>query len=112
MTAQERTRWRGVFSEEVNTFDEKRTTNFKDRRMKRKAESAFAATTVLTFEHKVQPSPSAARGSGSYHTKEVIDHRILVRRHRCVTQSSTTLTLLLLLVLVISILLIILAILY
>ena len=46
-TAQVRTRWRAVYSEGVSTFEEKRTTNLKDRRMEQKAESAFEATTGL-----------------------------------------------------------------
>ena len=46
-TAQERIRWRGVYNEGVSTFEKKRTTNLKDRRMKQKAESAFLATICL-----------------------------------------------------------------
>ena len=45
--AQERTRWRGVYSEGVSTYEEKRITNLEDRRMKQKAETSFAATTGL-----------------------------------------------------------------
>ena len=32
VTSQEHTRWHGVYSDGVNTFEEKRTTNLKDRR--------------------------------------------------------------------------------
>ena len=51
---QERTTWRCVYSEGVSTFEEKRTTNLKDHRMKQKAESALPARTGLHV-CKVQP---------------------------------------------------------
>ena len=73
----ERTRWRGVYSEGVNTFEEKRTTNLKDRRTKRKAESDCVATTGLHVCAKCN------QVCNSSPTKEVIDRKILVRRHRC-----------------------------
>ena len=48
-SAQEHTSWRGVYCEGVSTFEEKRTTNRKDRRTKHKAEPPAWQQPACTF---------------------------------------------------------------
>ena len=90
VTAQERTRWRGVYSEGVNTFEEKRTTNLKDRRMK---QSRIPCAVLTTDLHVCEKCNRVSRSKiGLISDKEIIDRTILVRRHRYETLSSVRLS--------------------
>ena len=64
----------------------KRTTDLKDRRIKQKAESPWLQQPTCTFVQSA--TESVNQGSGSSHTKEVIDHRIILNRHQCEAPSS------------------------